>query len=187
MNWITKIYKHHKEWVAMVVSLGGGMYSEDIVSEAYIKLDKYNCEHKIIRKGKVSKGYMYFVLRSIFINYIKAKNKIRTIQIEKFFKDSDFMEIKDLEKFTIRDTITEEIAFGRLCNKMDLVVNGWHWYDKKIFELYRDTPLSIRGMAKETDISSVNIFHTLKKGKNIMNQKFAEDYEDFKNGDFDLI
>ena len=81
MNWITKIYKHHKEWVAMVVSLGGGMYSEDIVSEAYIKLDKYNCEHKIIRKGKVSKGYMYFVLRSIFINYIKAKNKIRTVQI----------------------------------------------------------------------------------------------------------
>ena len=42
-------------------------------------------------------------------------------------------------------------------------------------------------MARETEISSVNIFHTLKKGKNIMNQKFAEDYEDFKNGDFDLI
>ena len=88
MNWITKIYKHHKEWVAMVVSLGGGMYSEDIVSEAYIKLNKYNCEDKIIRKGKVSKGYMYFVLRSIFINYIKAKNKIRTVQIEKFFKET---------------------------------------------------------------------------------------------------
>ena len=42
-------------------------------------------------------------------------------------------------------------------------------------------------MAKETDISFVNIFHTLKKGKNIINKKFAEDYEDFKNQDYDLI
>ena len=187
MNWINKIYKYHKEWVAMVESLGGGLYSEDIVQEAYIKLDKYNCEQKIISKEKVSKGYMYFVLRSLFINYIKAKNKIRTVQIEKFFRDFDYIEIKDIEKFTITDTITEEIAFGRLCNKMDLEVNDWHWYDKKIYELYRDTPLSIRGMAKETEISSVNIFHTLKKGKKIMNQKFSEDYEDYKNGDFDLI
>jgi len=187
MNLINKIYKHHKEWVAMVEALGGGLYSQDIVQEAYIKINKYNYENRMFKKGKISKGYMYFVLRSIFINYIKAKNKIRTVQIEKFFRDEDYIEIKDLEKFTIIDTITEEIAYGRLCNKMDLEVNDWHWYDKKIFELYRDTPLSIRGMAKETDISSVNIFHTLKKGKNIMNQKFAEDYEDFKNGDFDLI
>ena len=187
MNWISKIYKYHKEWVAMVKSLGGGMYSEDIVSEAYIKLDKYNCEHKIIRKGKISKGYMYFVLRSIFINYIKAKNKIRTVQIEKFYRDSDFMEIKDLEKFTTTDTITEEIAFGRLCNKMDIEVDNWHWYDKKIYELYRDSDLTIRAMAKETNISTTNIFYTLKKGKQIMHDKFAEDYEDLKNGDYDLI
>ena len=38
MNWIGKIYKHHKTWVDMVRSLGGGLYSEDIVQEAYIKL-----------------------------------------------------------------------------------------------------------------------------------------------------
>ena len=42
-------------------------------------------------------------------------------------------------------------------------------------------------MAKETNISSVNIFHTLKKGKNIIRDKFEEDYEDYKNGDYDLI
>ena len=29
--------------------------------------------------------------------------------------------------------------------------------------------------------------HTLKKGKNIIKDKFKEDYEDFKNGDYDLI
>ena len=35
-------------------------------------------------------------------------------------------------------------------------------------------------MSSETKISSVNIFHTLKKGKKIMKEKFSEDYEDFK-------
>ena len=77
MNWITKIYRYHKEWIAMTESLGGGLYSEDIVMEAYIKLNKYNCEHKIIKNGKVSKGYMYFVLRSLFVDYIRQANKIK--------------------------------------------------------------------------------------------------------------
>ena len=70
---------------------------------------------------------------------------------------------------------------------MDNELNTWHWYDKSIYELYRDTDLSIRGMATETKISSVNIFHTLKKGKNIMRDKFKEDYEDFNNEDYNLI
>jgi len=70
---------------------------------------------------------------------------------------------------------------------MDKELENWSWYDKKIFEIYRDTPLSIRGMAKETDISWVNIFHTLKRGKIKMKEKFKEDYEDFKNKDYDLL
>jgi hypothetical protein len=42
-------------------------------------------------------------------------------------------------------------------------------------------------MSGETNISSTNIFHTLKKGKNIIKDKFLEDYQDYKNGDYDLI
>ena len=167
MNWITKIYRYHKEWIAMTESLGGGLYSEDIVQEAYIKLDKYNCEHKIIKNGKVSKGYMYFVLRSIFITYIKQSNKVRKVNIDAVVKlnyskesSSYNCNIKELkEKFGeihqkgISEDIIRERAYGRICDKIDKEINTWHWYDKKIFELYRDTPLSIRGMAKETDIS----------------------------------
>tara|TARA_R110002126_G_scaffold119709_3_gene260752 strand:+ start:130 stop:735 length:606 start_codon:yes stop_codon:yes gene_type:complete len=201
MNWITKVYRYHKEWVEIVTNLGGGSYSEDIVMEAYIKLDKYNCEHKIINNGKVSKGYMFFVLRSIFITYIKQSNKVRKVNIDELVKlnysnesssyNSNVKELKqkfgEIHQKGISEDIIRETAYGRICDKIDKELESWHWYDKKIFELYRDTPLSIRGMAKETDISFVNIFHTLKKGKNIINKKFAEDYEDFKNEDYDLI
>ena len=189
MSWLNKVYQHHDLWISKVEKLGGGAYSEDIVMEAYIKIDKYNCEHKIINNDKVSEGYMYFVLRSLFIDYKNAKKNIRKIQIEDFYKDKGFTEIKDkdLQKFTDADNMMQENGFGKLCNKIDREIDSWHWYDRKIFELYRDTPLSIRGMAKEIKISKINIFHTLKKGKARIKKRFTEDYEDYKNEDYDLI
>jgi hypothetical protein len=42
-------------------------------------------------------------------------------------------------------------------------------------------------MAKEIKISKINIFHTLKKGKARIKKRFTEDYEDYKNEDYDLI
>lgn len=202
MNLINKIYQYHKEWVAMVQALGGGLYSEDIVQEAYIKIDKYNYQNRMFKKGKISKGYMFFILRSIFINYIKQANKIRKVDINTLYDITDKTWFCDVSNHTGNyrnlkenvddilyksEDIIKEYAYGKICNKIDEEIDTWHWYDKKIFEVYRDTPLSIRGMAKETNISSVNIFHTLKKGKNIIRDKFEEDYEDFKNGDYDLI
>jgi|TARA_R110002049_G_scaffold220827_1_gene392380 hypothetical protein len=202
MNWITKIYRYHKEWIAMTESLGGGLYSEDIVMEAYIKLDKYNCEHKIIKNGKVSKGYMYFVLRSLFVDYIRQANKIKKVNIDVLYTLSGKTWFIDPSSASATqrglkqnaekvhydsENVKKEYAYGRICSKIDNEIKTWHWYDKKMFELYKDTPLTIRAMSGETNISSTNIFHTLKKGKKIIKDKFLEDYQDYKNGDYDLI
>lgn len=188
-EWIGEVAKYHSDWVKMTQKFGAGHFAEDIVQEAYIKIDKYTDKDKIFKNGKISKGYMFFVLRSIFLNYIYNKNKIKKVNIDDYFKDQGFKEIKpeDIEKFISNDNLEEEHAFGKLIEKMDKELESWNWYNKRIFEIYRDTPLSIRGMAKETKISFVNIFHTLKKGKNIMKEKFSEDYEDYKNNDYDKI
>jgi RNA polymerase sigma factor (sigma-70 family) len=181
--------KNHKEWVQIAKNLGAKDYAEDIVQESYLKIIKYADNKKVYSNGKYSKAYMYFTIRSVFINYIKLKNKVHKIQIEEFYKDKDFNEIpeKDMHKFTATDEIKKEEAFWRLCEKMDNELDKWHWYDKSIYELYRDTDLSIRGLSSETKISPVNIFHTLKKGKEKIRDKFSEDYEDFKNEDYNLI
>jgi len=181
--------KNHKEWVQIAINLGAKDYAEDIVQESYLKIIKYVDNKNVYSNGKYSKAYMYLTIRSVFLNYIKLKNKVHKIQIEKFYKDKDFTEIEAqyIERFTSSNDLTKEEAFWRLCEKMDNELNTWHWYDKSIYELYRDTDLSIRGMSKETKISFVNIFHTLKKGKNIMREKFKEDYEDFNNEDYNLI
>tara|TARA_B100000768_G_C11215435_1_gene347948 strand:+ start:47 stop:619 length:573 start_codon:yes stop_codon:yes gene_type:complete len=188
-DFLESLSKHHKEWVDLAKNLGAKDYAEDIVQESYIKIVKYKDNKKVYNNGNFSKAYMYLTIRSVFIDYIRSKKKIHKIQIEQFYKDNDFFEIepKHLDKFTSNDELKKEESFWRLCEKMDKELKNWHWYDKSIFELYRDTDLSIRGLANETKISSVNIFHTLKKGKNIMREKFKEDYEDFNNEDYNLI
>ena len=81
----------------------------------------------------------------------------------------------------------EQEAFHKLCTKIDNYINDWHWYEKKLFEIYRDTDLSIRKIANKTNISWVSIFNTLKNSKTEIRKKFNEDYEDLKNEDYDRI
>ena len=66
-------------------------------------------------------------------------------------------------------------------------IDNWRWYEKKLFTLYRDSDLSIRGIANETNISWVSIFNTLKHAKNELKENFSEDWEDYKNQDYDRI
>ncbi len=182
------VAEYHSEWLNIMQNLGGGSYSEDLVQKSYLKLHKYNCADKVIQNGKVSKGYMFFVLRSVFLRYKRDNKGIYKKQIESFlFEGNDVHEIEHIEKFTQVDTQEKELAFGKICSKMDSELDNWYWYDKRIFELYRDTSMSIRGIGKETKISFVNIFHTLKRGKQIMREKFSEDYEDYINGDYNKI
>jgi len=70
---------------------------------------------------------------------------------------------------------------------IDEHIDSWRWYEKKLFTLYRDTELSIRGIASETNISWVSIFNTLKHAKNELNDKFKEDWEDYRNRDWEHL
>jgi hypothetical protein len=45
----------------------------------------------------------------------------------------------------------------------------------------------MRKLAKETNISVTSIFNSCKNYKDIIKSKFGEDFEDYLNGDFDLI
>ena len=47
--------------------------------------------------------------------------------------------------------------------------------------------MSIRKLASETKISWVSIFNSLKHLKKDLREKLYEDWEDFKNNDFDKI
>jgi predicted DNA-binding protein YlxM (UPF0122 family) len=66
-------------------------------------------------------------------------------------------------------------------------MKSWHSYDRILSEKYLSTDYSLRDIANGSGISLTSIFHSMKKNKELLNQLFIEDYEDFINGDYDLI
>ena len=175
-DWLGLVAKQHKEWIKIVNSFGEYDYAEDIVQESYLILYKYAEPERIIENGYIRRGYMYFTLRTTYYLYYNSKRKISKVYI-----DDNILQLID-------DTdLKEHEAYNKICKKIDQEIDNWHWYDKKLFILYRDSGMSIRKIAAETKISWVSIFNSLKNAKNIIKNKLSEDYEDYKNQDYDKI
>lgn len=175
-KWLEKVAKHHKEWIKTIQSHGEYDYAEDIVQESYIALMKYADESKLIDvNGDVRKGYMFFTLRSLFYQYYNKKKLINKVPFDgcwELFDDSN---------------IEEHKAYNDICLMIDEEIENWHWYDKKLFKLYRDTDMSMRDIASETNISLISIFHSIKNYKEILKNKFQKDYQDYIENDYNNI
>ena len=175
MEWLKDVAKDHKEWVKLVESFGEDFYAEDIVQESYLRIYKYCKPENIIKNGQVNKGFMYFTLRNMYLLHIRSNSRLEKVPLEQ-------VQVKDEPS-----QMEKEIAYNNLLLKIYDEVDSWHWYDQKLSSVYKDTDLSIRDIAKETTISSSSIFNTLKNCKSKIKTKFEEDYEDYKNQDYELI
>ena len=177
-QWLAKVAERHYEWVKIVNSFGEFNYAEDLVQQCYLTLYKYADEKKIIKNGVVSRGYLYFTLRSLYFQYYNSKKKINKVYLD----DEEYT-----QQVEYSDSLDEQVAYNEICQLIDKHIDNWRWYERKLFLLYRDSDLSIRGIASETGISWVSIYHTLKNAKQELKEKFGEDYEDYKNNDYELI
>ena len=177
-EWLSIVAEQHNEWVTIVRSFGEKNFAEDIVMESYIALTKYAKPEQIIKNGKVSRGYMYFTLRSLFYQYYNKKKKYKKIRLD------DYEQTWQLQH---EDNIEEQQAYHKICTMIDEVSEDWHWYDKKMWKLYSQTDMSIRKLAEETNISWVSIFNTLKNLKQDIKNKIQEDWDDLKNEDYERI
>jgi hypothetical protein len=45
----------------------------------------------------------------------------------------------------------------------------------------------MRDIAKETSISLISIFHSIKNYKEVLNTKFMKDYQDYINNDYNTM
>jgi len=170
------VARQHKEWIRIVNGFGEYDYAEDIVQESYLILYKYARPEKVIENNQIRRGYMYFTLRTTYYLYYNSKRKVSKVSI-----DDGIIQLED------KTDLREQEAYNMICEKIDNEIENWHWYDKKLFILYRDTDMSIRKIAAETKISWVSIFNTLKNAKNIIKDKLKEDYEDYKNEDYERL
>jgi DNA-directed RNA polymerase specialized sigma24 family protein len=175
-SWLAKVAEHHNEWIKIIHSFGEYDYAQDLVQETYITLWKYASAEKIIDvNDNVRKGYVYFTLKSLYYQYYNKKKKITKVPIDgcwELFDDSN---------------VEEHKAYNDICMLIDDELENWHWYDRKLFKLYRDTDMSMRDIAGETNISLISIFHSIKNYKEILNTKFQKDYQDYINNDYNQI
>ena len=146
MKLLEEVSKYHAEWVALVKSFGEDFYTEDIVQEMYLRINEYTTYDKVIKNGTLNKGYIYFVLRNLFLNYVQLKSRFEVIRLDDNFDIS-------------HDSYIE------FENRIEDEIKTWHHYDEKLFNLYIDSGLSIRQLSKGTGIHYSSIFHTLKKCK----------------------
>ena len=178
LEWLRIVAKQHDDWVKIVNSFGEYNYAEDIVQEGYLALIKYAKPENIIKDNKMTRGYMYFTLRSIYYQYYNKKRKVKKISI-----DNEDINIQ----LPYVDDLDEQEAFHKICTMVDDIADGWNWYDRKLWKLYSQTDMSIRKLAKETKISWVSIFNTLKNLKEELRFKLGEDFEDYINNDYDKL
>lgn len=175
-NWLKYISKYHKEWIKVINSFGEYLYAEDIVQEMYIRVYKYSSEEKIVKAGEVNKGFIWFVLRNIYVDYCKQKSKIEKIKISEDVQ----LKYEPLDK-------EFEMSRSRIDKKIDKEIDSWHWYDSMLFKLYKESGKSMRDISAETNISLTSIFHTIKHCKQRLVDKVGEDYEDYINEDYEHI
>jgi hypothetical protein len=118
---------------------------------------------------------MFFTLRSLYYQFYNKKKKINKVSFDgcwELFDDSN---------------VEEHKAYNDICLMIDEEIDNWHWYDRKLFKLYRDTDMSMRDIAKETNISLISIFHSIKNYKEILNTKFNKDYQDYITNDYNTL
>lgn len=166
----------HDEWVSIIRSFGGGIYSEDIVQETYLRIDKAGSKNKIVIDGEINRGFMWITLRNNYINFSKQKSKVTKIELKDYHINSSI----EYEK-------TRYIANDILDEKIHKEIKRWHWYDRDLFLLITSGKSSMRKVSRDSTISLSSIANTINNCKKRLKIAIGEDFEDYINGDYKKI
>lgn len=175
--------KNHKLWVRMVLGFGADEeLAQDIVQSFYLRMHKYIKDEKRIMYNdeEVNRFFCYVTLKNMYKTYISASNKFVWYEV----REDDAIDT-ELQEFAFDEAM--ETAFERLVEKISYEMKSWHRYDRILSEKYLKSDYSLRDIASGAGISLTSIFNSMRENKRILKEKFSEDYEDFKNGDYNLI
>ena len=125
--------------------------------------------------GKLNKNFIWTVLRNMTFDYKKSKARVTKVNLTEAYqiKCDDIPEILEAKK--------------RLETRIEKEIKNWHWYDVLLFDLYRTSGMSTRQIEGVTGISFKSVWKTIKVCKDRLKENVGEEYEDFKNNDYELI
>lgn len=165
--------------------------SDDMVQEMYCRIDKYvKDSEKIIdsETGKINTFYIYVTIKNIYFQWFNQQRRFERFEFQEFDQGnalSDYDLSESVEEQFTKDEM--EAAHQMLIDNIMEDLKQWYWYDEKLFKTYFLTDMSLRDVASETKISLTSIYNSVKNYKKYMIDSYAEDVEDFNNGDYHLI
>jgi hypothetical protein len=190
---LKEIYKYHNEWINTTKTLYGNNvrvknYSEDFVQEVYMKLAKIkNLHEKVIKPdGTLSKGYVFFCLRSIVLNDLKKKKVINYTHVGDLFDIEDKIESTGVKAKHLREReairfISNVIDDGRdeTRVKRELIEDKLLKMLETRCELvneYSRTDKSYRDMCGENGFSTQIIYSRMKSFKKDVESELGQEY-----------
>ena len=180
---LEKLAENHKIWVRMVRGFGADRdLAQDIVQSMYLRLHKYieDKDRIMYNDDEVNRFFVYVTLKNMYLTYMSSQNRYQWYEI----RDDDVID-EDLNEFVFDEVM--DTAFDRLISKINDEMNTWHKYDRILSEKYLKSDYSLRDIATGSGISLTSIFNSMRENKRILKEKFQEDYDDFCNGDYNLI
>jgi len=175
--------KNHNLWINMVLGFGCDYdTAQDIVQSMYLRMNKYvKDENRIMYNDEeVNRFFIYVTLKNMYRSYRTAESKFVWYEV----REDDAI---DTEMMDIAFDEAMETAFATLMTRIGSEMKTWHRYDRILSEKYFKSDYSLRDIAKGAGISLTSIFNSIRNNKKILKEKFSEDWEDFKNGDYHLI
>lgn len=173
----------------MGISMGIPKYLvDDIVQDMYLRLNKYikDPDKIMYKENDINKFYVYITIKNLYNDYLKQKNKHRTLNIDDI--EVSYEIVEPSTQLQLENELKKQKAEETMIENIKKEVESWdRWYDQKLFKIYYETDISMRKLSADTNISVTSIFNSCKNYKQIINTKFAEDFQDYINGDFHLI
>lgn len=179
--------KNHSLWVKMVIGMGCRLdVAEDIVQEMYLRMHRLiQDESKIMYNDEeVNRFFIYVTLRNMYMDYLKAKNKFTVFE----FREDDDPEKMNSDQYIHEDFNTdEEQGFKSMMDCVIDEMSNWPRYDAILANIYFKTDYSLRDISNGSGISLTSIFNSVKGYRAKLQERLAEDYQDYINGDWHLI
>lgn len=165
MSPLQKVALKHKTWVRTVISFGcDPAIAEDIVQEAYIKINK------LIEKGldisygeEINYFYVYKTLKTLYGDLLRQNKKIKKVDIDA------------LNKYIIEEE--EQIKHVDVSKKMqelNNILDSIYWYDRKVFEII-SSGVTIAELSRKTNITYASLYNTYRNVKNIIKNNIQWD------------
>ena len=164
------VYKKHHKWLlACAYNLTQNQdQAEELVQDLYLKLMEMDNLHKIVyNENDLNLFYLYKILKSSFLNNVKAAQKRNQTALKPEVIDNtpeeeyNHQRDENIERLLqlVDETLSEDMT----------------WFDSKLFITYLEENHSIQSLHNATKISKNAIFTSLRKTKTLIKQKAQDE------------